>query len=62
MPITHEWQFAPRFRRQAFVWRSDTPILRIREAVAEIKQVARKDAVTAAEGAVTLLEKLSPGL
>lgn len=59
---TYKWQFAPRFRRHAFGWRSDTPIQRIKEALTEIKQVARKDPVIAAEGAVTLLEKLSPAL
>lgn len=59
---THKWQFAPRFRRHAFGWRSDTPIQRIKEALTEIKQVARKDPVLAAEGAVLLLEKLSPAL
>lgn len=58
----HKWQFAPRFRRQAFGWRSDTPIQRIKEALAEIKAMARKDPVLAAEGAVFLLEKLSPAL
>jgi len=58
----HKWQFAPRFRRQAFGWRSDTPIQRIKEAMAEIKAMARKDPVLAAEGAVLLLEKLSPAL
>ena len=62
MRSAHKWQFAPRFRRHAFGWRSDTPIQRIKEALAEIKQVARKDPVLAAEGAVTLLEKLSPAL
>lgn len=60
--IAHKWQFAPRFRRHAFGWRSDTPLQRIKEALAEIKQVARKEPVLAAEGAVTLLEKLSPAL
>jgi hypothetical protein len=35
---------------------------RIKEAVSEIKKVARKDAVLAAEGAVLFLEKLSPAL
>lgn len=60
--IAHKWQFASRFRRHAFGWRSDTPIQRIKEALAEIKQVARKEPVLAAEGAVTLLEKLSPAL
>lgn len=59
---THKWQFASRFRRHAFGWRSDTPIKRIKEAITEIKQVARKEPVLAAEGAVTLLEKLSPAL
>lgn len=59
---THKWQFSSRFRRHAFGWRSDTPIQRIKEAVSEIKSVARKDAVLAAEGAVIFLEKLSPAL
>jgi hypothetical protein len=58
----HKWQFTSRFRRHAFGWRSDTPIQRIKEALAEIKQVARKEPLLAAEGAVTLLEKLSPAL
>lgn len=58
----HKWQFTARFRRQAFGWRSDLPIKRIQEAVKEIKQVARKEPVLAAEGAVTLLVKLSPAL
>jgi len=59
---THKWQFASRFRRNAFGWRPDTPIQRIKEAVSEIKQVARKEPDVAAEGAVTLLEKLAPAL
>ena len=58
----HKWQFASRFRRHAFGWRSDTPVQRIKEAVAEIKQVARNEPVLAAEGAIVLLEKLSPAL
>lgn len=58
----HKWQFAARFRRHAFGWRSDTPVQRIKEAVAEIKLVARKEPVLAAEGAINLLEKLSPAL
>ena len=58
----HKWQFTNRFRRQAFGWRSATPIQRIKEAVAEIKKVSRKDKVLAGEGAVKLLEKLSPAL
>jgi len=58
----HKWQFASRFRRHAFGWRSDTPIQRIKEALTEIKQFTLKEPVLAAEGAITLLEKLSPAL
>ena len=58
----HKWEFASRFRRHAFGWRSDTPVQRIKEAITEIKQVARKEPVIAAEGAIILLEKLSPAL
>ncbi|MDE3189149.1 MAG: hypothetical protein KGM96_16685, partial [Acidobacteriota bacterium] len=58
----HAWQFAPKFRRGAFGWRSDLPIQRIKEAVSEIRAMARKDPVLAAEGAVILLERLSPAL
>ena len=59
---SYKWQFTARFRRHSFGWRSDTPILRIKEALAEIKQVARTDGALAAEGAVLFLDKLSPAL
>ena len=39
----HKWQFASRFRSQAFGWRSDLPVRRVKEAVSEIRQVARTD-------------------
>ncbi len=58
----HKWIFRARFRRNAFGWKSQPAIKRIKEAVSEIKKVARKDNVLAAEGAVLLLEKLSPAL
>lgn len=58
----HVWEFAPRFRRGAFGWRSQPAITRIKEAVAEIKRVARKEPVVAAEGALLFLEKVSPAL
>ena len=58
----HKWEFRARFRRNAFGWKSQPAIKRIKEAVSEIKKVARKDRVLAAEGAVLLLEKLSPAL
>jgi hypothetical protein len=56
------WRFRARFRRHAFGWRSQPAIQRVKEAVAEIKTVSRTDAVGAAEGAVLLLERLSPAL
>jgi hypothetical protein len=58
----YKWQFVPRFRRNAFGWKSDTPIQRIKEALSEIRLVARKAPILAAEGAIVLLEKLSPAL
>jgi len=58
----HKWQFKARFRKHAFGWRSQPAIARVKEAVAEIKKVARKDRVLAAEGAVSFLEKVSPAL
>ena len=58
----HKWQFKARFRRHSFGWRSQSAIKRVKEAVSEIKKVARKDKVLAAEGAVSFLEKVSPAL
>jgi hypothetical protein len=58
----HTWQFKTRFRRHAFGWKSQPAITRVREAVSEIKQVARTAPVSAADGAVTFLERLSPAL
>jgi hypothetical protein len=59
---SHKWEFRARFRRHAFGWKSQPAIQRIKEAVAEIKKIARKDAVLAAEGAVLFLKKLAPAL
>jgi hypothetical protein len=57
-----KWQFKARFRRHAFGWRSQPAVQRVREATTEIRKAARRDPVLAAEGAVTLLERLSPAL
>lgn len=62
MTTAYKWQFAPRFRRNAFGWKSDLPIQRIKEALAEIKTVAKKEPTLAAEGAVLFLERLSPAI
>jgi hypothetical protein len=58
----HSWTFRSQFRAGAFGWRSDLPIKRIKEAVAEIKKAARKDKVLGAEGTVIFLEKVSGAL
>lgn len=62
MASTHKWEFRPRFRRHSFGWKSQPEVKRVREAVSEIKKVAKKDPMLAAEGAVMLLEKLSPAI
>lgn len=59
---THKWEFKARFRRHAFGWKSQPAITRIKQAVAEIKKVAKKDPVLAAEGAIAFLERVSPAL
>jgi len=61
-PSSHKWIFRARFRRNAFGWRSQPAIKRVREAVSEIKKVARKDPLLGAQGSILLLEKLSPAL
>jgi hypothetical protein len=61
-PSPSSWAFAARFRRGSFGWRSQPAIQRVKEAVAEIKVAARKDALLGAEGAVLFLEKVSPAL
>lgn len=58
----HKWEFKARFRRHAFGWKSQPAITRIKQAVAEIKKVAKKDPVLAAEGAIAFLERVSPAL
>ena len=62
MTTAYKWQFAPRFRRNAFGWKSDTPIQRIKEALVEIKAVAKREPELAAEGAVLFLERLAPAI
>lgn len=51
-----------RFRANAFGWKSQPSITRVREAVAEIKKVAKKEPVLGAEGAVLFLERVSGAL
>jgi hypothetical protein len=58
----HRWTFTSRFRRNAFGWKSQPAIQRVRQAVSEIKKVARRDPILGAEGAVLFLERVSPAL
>ena len=58
----HKWEFKPRFRRHAFGWKSQPAITRIKQAVSEIKKVARQDCTVAAEGAVVFFERLAPAI
>ena len=59
----HIWTFPARFRTGAYSWKaSRLASQRLREAVSEIKKVAKKDLVLGAEGAVRLMEKLWPAL
>ena len=64
MPKTdgHSWRFKARFRRNAFGWKSQPAITRLQEALTEIKLVSRIDPIVGAEGAVALLERISPAL
>ena len=61
-PIAHQWEFKARFRRGAFGWKSIPAIQRIKQAVGEIRKVARRDPALAAEGAVLFLERVSPAI
>lgn len=61
-PSQHRWEFKSRFRRGAFGWKSRPAIARVKQAVAEIRSAAKRDPARAGEGAVALLERLSPAL
>jgi hypothetical protein len=58
----HSWRFKTRFRRHAFGWKSQPAITRLQEALSEIKQFARLEPLLGAEGAIVLLERISPAL
>jgi len=60
---THKWTFHSRFRAGAYSWKaSKLACQRLREAVSEIKKVAKKNPLIGAEGAVRLMEKIWPAL
>lgn len=45
-PPKQLWQFHARFRRKAFGWKSQPAITRVKEAVAEIRTVAKESQLT----------------
>jgi len=61
MAAKYTWTFKARLRARAFGWRgSRLACQRLKEAVTEIKKVARKDPVTAGDGVVCLMERIWP--
>jgi hypothetical protein len=61
--MRHKWIFPARFRAGGYGWKSSRlACQRLREAVSEIKKVAKKEPVVGADGAVRLMEKLWPAL
>ncbi len=61
MVAGRKWQFTARFRAKAYGWRgSSLAISRLKEAVSEIKAVAKSDPVAAGGGAVSLMERVWP--
>jgi len=59
----HSWKFKSHFRREAYSWKSTSlASKRMREAVSEIKKVAKKDKSLAGEGVIELFVRLYPAL
>jgi hypothetical protein len=59
----YRWAFKSRFRAHAYSWRgSALASKRLKEAVGEIKAVAKSDRKLAGEGIVSLIERLWPAL
>jgi hypothetical protein len=63
MTSGHRWTFKARFRASAYGWRgSALASKRLNEAVRELRSVAKSDRMLAAEGCVSLMERLWPAL
>ena len=63
MPSAHKWAFKARFRTNAYGWKGTSlASKRLKEAVSEIKRVAKSDPVLAGEGCVVLMDRLWPAL
>ena len=63
MEPSRHWAFRARFRTNAYGWRgSALASKRLKEAVSEIKEVAKSNPVSAGEGCVLLMERVWPTL
>lgn len=63
MATGQTWKLKQYFRANAFGWRASAlASTRLKQALAEIQKVGRKDAILAAEGALSLAERLWPAL
>jgi len=63
MATKHKWTFKSRFRREAYSWNGTAKASkRMKEAVSEIKKVAKKDSALAGEGVIELFVRLYPAL
>jgi hypothetical protein len=61
MATSPKWQFKAKFRANAYGWQgSKLAITRLKEAVKEIRTIARADPVAAGDGCVSLMERLWP--
>lgn len=59
--VSHRWNFKQHIRAKAFGWRgSRLAIRRLNEASAEIRSMASREPTEAAEGAVSLAERIWP--
>lgn len=59
----HKWTFKSRFRKNAYGWKGTAlASKRLREAVSEIRKVAKSDPIAAADGTVSLMERIWPAL
>ncbi len=59
----HKWKFKSYFRKQAYGWKGTAlASKRMREAVSEIKKVAKKEPALAGEGVIELFYRLYPAL
>ena len=56
----HVWTLEASFERDALGWKPQPAIATLKRAISEIRKVAKKDPVLGGEGAVILLERMSP--